>query len=127
MDELEQEINFNNPITITEIFRVAGVEGRQLPPQAIEGVDEITEYEEPKAEVLQVVNEYAFLTSFGWEDVRGLGQHPYPDNWAKLKGPKFNIQLATRTNELLVLGKYEEMLKQWTAFRNKYPLFKEED
>lgn len=132
MDELEsnEEINYNNPVTVTEIFRVAAVEA--IEPQSnhtqIEGFDDvINERERPPLQAQQVIKEYAFKTSFGWEDVRYIGEHPYPDDWKQFAGPKYALQLAGKNSEILILGSYIDMLRRWTTFRNKFPMFREEE
>lgn len=122
-EEFEQEENFNNPLIVTEVFRVPVAEAvqRQQEPDSSEL---ITGELRSAPEVQVSAKEYGFRLSFGWEDVRAVGEYAYPDDWTAFKGPKHTILLAGKNNEILVLGDFEEMIKRWTAFRNKYPLYK---
>lgn len=71
------------------------------------------------------IKEYAFKHSLGWEEIRGIKEYMYPDDWLYHKGPKFYIKTHGQADDILVLGNYRSMSDHWAAFRNKHPLFGE--
>lgn len=101
MNEIDQQFNFNDPVEVTEIFRVHNDNNP----------------EERKT------YEYSGTTVIGWEDVKMIKQYPYPDDWKQLAGEKYYLSLHGYTNDLLILGSHKQMTLYWKAFRNTYPIF----
>lgn len=97
--DIEHNINFNDPVEVTEIFRF-----RDDSPE-------------------KILIEYGSKASFCWEDVMFIKDYCFPDDWKKYPGPKYNLKLRGHPENLLVHGDYFEILKYWTLFRNSYPLF----
>jgi len=96
MDSIEHSFNFNDPLELTVIFRTENKD------------------------------EFAAKHCYCWEDVRGIEEYPYPDDWKQYKGPKFWLNLHGAESKL-VYGEYQNMASHWRAFRNKYPLFVDHD
>lgn len=96
--ELEQDYNFNDPVEVTEIFRV-----RQDEKGPIE--------------------EFGSRSAFCWEDVTLIKNYAYPDDWRSYPGPKYYVKLRSYPESILVLGEYESMLLYWMMFRNMYPIY----
>jgi hypothetical protein len=94
--EIEQDYNFNDPVEVVEIFRIAGETGK--------------------------ATEYSSKSSFLWEDLKLIEEYPYPDNWEKYSGEKYHIILNGLPPKL-VLGSYHSMKMYWIMFRNSYPIF----
>lgn len=116
-------LNFNDPIEVTEIFRIS------TPAFKDKKVDFDDSDEESDEDFIQVLNpanfkteEYSMKTALLWEDIKCLKQYCYNDEWKTLKGEKFYITTTTSQHDLLVLGSYHNMLQYWKQFRNAYPL-----
>lgn len=97
MSEIQSMINFNDPLEVTQIFRIATPEGKTV--------------------------EHAIKVYFGWEDVKSIESYPYPDNWESYRGPKYYIVLQGAPDPKLVLGDMNTIVALWSAFRNTFPLF----
>jgi hypothetical protein len=123
-EESTEEINYNAPLEVTEIFRAQMLEEKKIERNLIEGHEE-DHSEEVQIQMVPVLNEYGFKTAFGWEDIKSISEYPYPDNWTKFKGPKFNILIHNKPNEMIILGDYAQMYNKWATFRTKFPLFRE--
>lgn len=102
-------MNYNDPVEVTEIFRVITI------PAPTE--------EEPKPET--TTKEYAHKLSFGWEGVKSIREYCYADDWTHYKGPKFHLRVDSNSEESLILGDYHAFYSHWRNFRNNYPLFVE--
>lgn len=100
--DLRHDFNYNDPVEVMEIFR----------------------YRKNDDEALQ---EFGSKSMFGWEDVIFIKEYAFPDDWKKYNGPKYHVMLRGHNSEMLVLGDYESMARYWTQFRNKYPLFTEDE
>ena len=96
-------INYNDPLELTVVFRVA--DNPESPPK-----------------------EYAAKIACLWEDVKLIEQYPYKDNWREFPGPKYYITLAgDAQTSRLVLGDYHNMVLHWLDLRRTYPLFPDLD
>jgi len=116
-------INFNDPIEVTEIFRISTpiMKSKEDDPLHFEKDEE--DFISTIANAEMRTDEYSMKTAILWEDIRGLRQYCYNDNdWKQLRGEKYYINLVTSDRDVLVLGSYKSMLEHWKAFRNKYPL-----
>jgi hypothetical protein len=96
--DLSHENDFNKPLTFKEVFRQRSKEG-------------------------EVIREYSAPTSFCWEDVRGADGYFQEDDWVDHKGEKFYIILSNQAQAKLVMGSYEEFIKDWSQLRSRYPFF----
>lgn len=117
-------INYNDPIELTEIFRISTpvFKNKEEDPLAFEKDDE--DFVSTLANVDMKTEEYSMKTAILWEDIKSLKQYAYGDkDWRQLKGEKYYISLHNTNNDILVLGNYKSMLEHWKLFRNEYPVF----
>lgn len=116
-------INYNDPIEVTEIFRLP-----IAPPEPEDGEDYSPEIRDiilrkQKTQPEYEYEEYSLQRQICWEDIKTIRQYGYKDNWKNLKGEKFLIHLGFQQDEILVLGSYRNMCDHWRTFRNTYPIF----
>ena len=99
--KMDYSFNFNDPVSAFSVFRVKG--------RGENGE--------------QTTDEYGGMISFLWDDIKTIEQYPYPDDWERYKGEKYYLELKNsyKGNSRIILGSYENMLKYWTMFKNKYP------
>lgn len=98
--EIDHAFNYNDPVEVTCIFRIAEPSGGKA-------------------------KEYGGKVSFGWEDIKVVEEYPHIDDWESYRGDKCWIQLHNDPNAKLVLGSYQNMSSHWRNFRNKFPMFVE--
>lgn len=96
--DIEHDYNFNDPVEVVKIFR----------------------YRKNEEEAMQ---EFGSRCTFCWEDVSGVEEYPFIDDWKKYTGSKYYIRLRSIAEPLLVFGDYDSVSKYWLMFRNKYPLY----
>lgn len=95
----DKEFNFNTPIEVIEIFRYRESEFGEL-------------------------KEFGSRLAFIWEEILLIKEYPFDDDWEKYPGNKYYVRLrSSGEQDMIILGDYDEMLFNWKAFRNKYPLF----
>ena len=98
-------INFNDPLELVEVFRL------NTGPMIDGDVGPKTEYS-GRCAVL-------------WDDIRGIDQYFFPDDWLKYKGEKYYLILANKATPKLILGSYSEIVNYWKLLRRKYPIYTE--
>lgn len=101
---VEQDpINYNDPLELREVFRL--------------NMTNVTEGDVgPK-------QEFSGLCTVCWEDIRGIDQYFYPDDWYYFKGEKYYLILANKAAPKLILGSYKEITQYWKRLRNEFPIF----
>jgi len=112
------EINFNNPIELVEIFRVPNE------PETNPWDERDPMLHTEKKEI--TYNEYSSKTCVGWERILAIKEYPYEDSWKKFKGPKYWVTIDGSSELMLVYGSYDDMKTYWFKFRNNYPIFSDE-
>lgn len=116
-------INFNDPVEVTEIFRIATPVTKNKEEDPLHFEKEDDDFISTMTNTEFKTEEYSMKTAILWEDIRGLKQYCYNDNdWKHLKGEKYYINVMNTDRDILVLGSYKSMLEHWKLFRNKYPL-----
>lgn len=100
MNHNDEEIDFNIPEEVTAIFRIPERDGSK--------------------------SEYAGKRLICWEDIMGIEEYPFEDDWKKFPGEKYQISVHGDPNECLVLGSYEEAKDKWFHFRITWPVFRKE-
>jgi hypothetical protein len=118
-------INFNDPIELTEIFRISTpiVKDKEQDPLHFEKDDE--DFISTLTSTEFKTEEYSMKTAVLWEDIKSLRQYCYNDNdWKHLKGEKYYVNVISCEREILVLGSYKSMFEHWKLFRNEYPMYK---
>lgn len=99
--------NFNLPFEVTELERI--LEGRG------------EEDEEGNINLLTVKKEgieYTGRLAILWEDIIGIKDFTYVDDW-KIKGPKCLLTTRDTNQDILILGDYDHMLEYWTEYRRR--------
>lgn len=116
-------LNYNDPIEVTELFRVPIApeeEGEEYSEEIREILTKNT-----KTAVEYEYEEFSLKRQVCWEDIKSIRQYGFKDNWKKYKGEKYLIHLSYQPEEVLVFGNYQAMCEYWREFRNTYPLFKQ--
>lgn len=98
---LTQEIDYNDPLVLVEIFRIPEGDGS--------------------------MREYNTNTAILWEDIVMIDRYAFEDNWNQNKGEKYHLHLRHQPNAKLILGNFDSILNHWTIFRRSYPLFTNRD
>lgn len=96
--EIEHNLNFNNPLELTVIFRS---ENRHT----------------------KKTEEYGHKLAVGWENIKTVEEYAFKDDWELYKGEKYIIELYDNRESRLILGSYDTMINYWRQFRNEFPLF----
>lgn len=95
----EKDFDFNEPVGAVEIFR-----GRN---------DKTGE-----------TFEFGVKTYFLWENLQIVEEYAHEDDWKTYKGGKYHIFLKGMMRQAkLIYGDIEWMIRYWTEFRKRYPMF----